>query len=386
MRTPSPAVATFAAFTAVLVGLGLARFAYTPLMPALSEAGWVSPEGAAWAGAANLAGYLAGALLGPKTARAADARPWLRFWMLFAGASLALSAAPLGFLWLTLWRFTAGVAGGVLVIVGPATALTVVPAEKRGRASGAMLTGAGLGIALSGIALPKLLAAGLVATWLVMGAACAVLAAASWRCWPGRPAAPPPRPQAARAFLPIHLAYALCAVGLVPHMIFLIDHVVRGLGHPVTDGAMLWTVFGLGALCGPLTAGTLVDRIGPVAAMRAVFSIEALAMVVPALTGGTVPLVISAFIVGGFVPGCGTLVLSRLYSLGGSAGAWAVATIAFSVGQAAAAFVFSALFSLFGTHGPGFVIGALVQALAVVGDVFLTRRPAPPESPQSAAT
>ena len=52
-----------AGLCASLVGLGLARFAYTPLIPALIAANWFSPADAVYLGAANLAGYLAGALV-----------------------------------------------------------------------------------------------------------------------------------------------------------------------------------------------------------------------------------------------------------------------------------------------------------------------------------
>src|ERR1700682_2957443 len=52
-----------AGLCASLVGLGLARFAYTPLIPALIAAKWFSPADAVYLGAANLAGYLAGALV-----------------------------------------------------------------------------------------------------------------------------------------------------------------------------------------------------------------------------------------------------------------------------------------------------------------------------------
>src|SRR3982074_1345975 len=52
-----------AGLCASLVGLGLARFAYTPLIPALIAAKWFSPADAVYLGAANLAGYLAGALI-----------------------------------------------------------------------------------------------------------------------------------------------------------------------------------------------------------------------------------------------------------------------------------------------------------------------------------
>ena len=52
-----------AGLCANLVGVGLARFAYTPLIPALIAAHWFSPSATVYLGAANLAGYLGGALL-----------------------------------------------------------------------------------------------------------------------------------------------------------------------------------------------------------------------------------------------------------------------------------------------------------------------------------
>src|SRR5260370_41041192 len=64
-----------AGLCASLVGLGLARFAYTPLIPALIAAKWFSPADAVYLGAANLAGYLAGALVAPELgARAGPVR------------------------------------------------------------------------------------------------------------------------------------------------------------------------------------------------------------------------------------------------------------------------------------------------------------------------
>lgn len=58
-RAVSPLRATLAALSANLVGIGLARFGYTPLIPALIAAGWFRPSTAVYLGAANLAGYLA---------------------------------------------------------------------------------------------------------------------------------------------------------------------------------------------------------------------------------------------------------------------------------------------------------------------------------------
>src|SRR5471030_2516722 len=54
----------FAGFSASLIGIGLARFAYTPLIPPLIQAHWFAAADVVYLGAANLAGYLVGALLG----------------------------------------------------------------------------------------------------------------------------------------------------------------------------------------------------------------------------------------------------------------------------------------------------------------------------------
>jgi hypothetical protein len=44
-----------AGFAALLVGVGIGRFAYTPLLPAHVAAGWLDPGGAALVGSALLA-------------------------------------------------------------------------------------------------------------------------------------------------------------------------------------------------------------------------------------------------------------------------------------------------------------------------------------------
>ncbi len=86
--------ATLSATCASLVGIGLARFAYTPLLPAIIGAHWFAPSAAAYLGAANLAGYLAGALLGRPLAARIPAPVLLRGLMLLAVAAFFACAVP----------------------------------------------------------------------------------------------------------------------------------------------------------------------------------------------------------------------------------------------------------------------------------------------------
>ena len=106
-----------AGLCASLVGLGLARFAYTPLIPALIAAKWFSPADAVYLGAANLAGYLAGALVARELGARAGAVRTLRGMMALASLCCFACSVPVSFSWFFAWRFLAGMTGGVIMVL-----------------------------------------------------------------------------------------------------------------------------------------------------------------------------------------------------------------------------------------------------------------------------
>src|SRR5260370_5216246 len=172
--------------SAVLVGNGLGRFAYTPLLPELIADHWFSPSAAAYLGAANLAGYLAGAVLGHAATRCIRPAWLLRGMMVLTAASLlACAERDLGFAWFFLWRFAAGYAGGVLMVVGAPIVLSATPLRRRGLVGGMMFTGVGLGIAASGIIVPQLIEwGGLEPAWIGLCAVSLLLTLIAWNGWP----------------------------------------------------------------------------------------------------------------------------------------------------------------------------------------------------------
>ncbi|MFZ0694250.1 MAG: YbfB/YjiJ family MFS transporter [Alphaproteobacteria bacterium] len=101
-----------AGFCSSLVGIGLARFAYTALIPALISEHWYSHSEAVYLGAANLAGYLVGALFGRVKARWIHTAWILRLMMLLTAVSMfACALRDFGFAWAALWRFVSGYTG-----------------------------------------------------------------------------------------------------------------------------------------------------------------------------------------------------------------------------------------------------------------------------------
>lgn len=371
------------AFCATLIGIGLARFAYTPLLPAIVGAGWFGASAAAWLGAANLGGYLAGALAGRGLAARAGTVAALRAAMVVAAVAFFACGFPVSYGWFFAWRFAAGVAGGVLMVLAAPTVLAHVPPARRGMAGGIIFMGVGAGVAASGTLVPLLLGQGLQAAWFGLGVLAVVLAGIGWFGWPGEaPAAPAAAPHAAlpRAGMlrAVTLEYALNAAGWVPHMIFLVDFVARGLGQGVQVGAAYWVVFGIGATLGPLLAGVLADRTGFAAALRLGFLLETVAVAIPAvgpaLGLGAAWLVASCLVMGAFVTGTVPLVLGRIHELlphrpAAQKAAWSTATAAFALMQAAAAAGLSAVFAQTGSYALLFLAGTAAMVLALVVDL-----------------
>jgi hypothetical protein len=102
----------FAGLSASLVGIGLARFAYTPLIPPLIRAQWFAPADVIYLSAANLAGYLLGAMGGQPLARRLSNAWVLRFMMLAVSLWLAACAFPVSLPWFFGWRLISGIGGG----------------------------------------------------------------------------------------------------------------------------------------------------------------------------------------------------------------------------------------------------------------------------------
>lgn len=385
---PSPWRLTMAGLCASLVGIGMARFAYTPLLPAIIGAHWFSASTATYLGAANLGGYLAGALLGGPMVKRMPAAYVLRGMMLLATAAFFACAFPVSFLWFFIWRFVSGISGGALMVLAAPTLLPHIAPARRGLASGAIFMGVGLGIAASGTLVPLLLSQGLRQTWIGLGLLALGLTLAAWNGWPAdvAPAADGTGSASrhAKPVLPVirlralYLQYALNAAGLVPHMIFLVDFVARGLGRGLNVGAQYWVLFGLGAIVGPLLSGHLADRIGFKRALRIAYFLQAAAVAIPLLGLGSVWLMVSSLMVGAFTPGIVPLVLGRLNQLllhhpASQKRAWSRATTSFALLQAGAAYGMS--FVLVRSHGDYtlvFAIGALALVLALLIDFLPT--------------
>jgi predicted MFS family arabinose efflux permease len=356
----------FAGAAATCAGNGLARFAFVPLFPALVTAGWVTGAEAGALGAANLAGYLLGALGAQTAGRRLGTRSALGAGMAGLVVSLLLCAIPGGVIWLLPWRFLAGVAAGVLMSLAGPAAQRAAPPSLRGTASGIVVGGIAVGIAAGALAVPALLLVGPSTAWLGLAA----LVAGLWIfAQPRFPADPGGRTEGGRPpLMPfLLLAYALSGAGLVPHMIYLADFAARGFGLGVTAGSGIWLLFGLGGLAGTILGGRASDRIGGPAAARIWLGVQVAALVFALLPWW--PALLFSALAGGFAAvGISAVTLAWAREVAGpAAGAlWVRATVGFAVTQAATGFGFAAVFGATGeSHHAVFLGGLLFSALGL---------------------
>jgi hypothetical protein len=266
--------------------MGLGRFAFTPLLPMMLHDGVIDLHGASWLASANYLGYLAGALL-------CTFQPWIwaRLTMLPAvvptrmvrGGLVATGVLTLGMAvpWAAgwpLWRFAAGVASAVVFVYTSGWCLAQLTRLNATALGGAIYTGPGIGIVVSGVFASGMVQWGWRAQtgWLIFGALAFVLTASVWRTFSGAPAAPgaaaPAAPATATTAAVGHgpteiaclaLAYGLAGLGYIVTATFLPVIARAALpGSPWLD--MFWPVFGFGVMVGAL----LATRVRPTRDMR----------------------------------------------------------------------------------------------------------------------
>jgi predicted MFS family arabinose efflux permease len=362
----SAAGAIFAGGCATLLGVGLQRFAYAPLLPAMVLAGWLGPGAAGVLGASNLGGYLLGAAAAPAMARRVGMRQALRAAMLAAAACFALCAWPGGLAWFLPWRILAGMAGGLLMVLAGPAVQQAVAANLRGRAAGVMFGGVGVGIVAGAVLIPALLPLGLSGTWLALAVAALALTMLSWRLWPDVPA-PPRLPVSAAGAWRLIVCYALAAAGSTPQMVWWPDYITRGLGLGAAEGALMWTAYGVAAAAGAVLCGGLAGRLGIRRLYVTILVLQAAGLALPLLNSSVPSLFASSVLAGASALSTAalTLLLAKEVAGNASAGVWRVATAAFGAAQTACGFGLAALYSATGSHLPLLAVGLALTLVSL---------------------
>jgi MFS family permease len=368
-KAASAALAMVVGLAGLASAMGVGRFAFTPMLPLMQAAGLLDLPQGAWLAAVNYLGYFVGALacafFPPPPLQAAR-------WGLAAVAVLTLAMGlPGGFeAWLVL-RFGAGVASACVLVGVSAWALTTLAALGRADRAGVVFAGVGTGIAAAGLVG---LAAGLsglapAPTWLLLGAASALVAAAVWRALPARSEAGT-RTDGVRA--PIGAAgwrlvvcYGLFGFGYIVPATFLPAQARVLVADPALFG-WVWPAFGLAAGLSTLAASALFRETSPRRLWAVTQGVMAAGLLAAALRPSLAGLMVCAVCVGGTFMVMTMAAMQEARRVAGAASPRLIAamTAAFAAGQLVGPFTLRLFGSGDDLRGPQLLAAALLLVSA----------------------
>jgi MFS family permease len=242
------------------VSNSFARFAYALILPAMrSDLQW-SYSQAGSINTVNAFGYLLGALLTRALVARLGNRALYGWGMVLTALAIAATGFVREFEALMAMRALAGVGGAAVFICGGALSGNIFPQRPQLATTTIAIyfAGGGIGLMLSGVAVPLLLEAQGSAAWPLawrgMGYASLLMtAAAAWSAWgiaePGKMAGE--ARWTLRPFAAELAAYTLFALGYIGYMTFVIAW-MRLNGASTATVIAVWFVLGLATLLAPL--------------------------------------------------------------------------------------------------------------------------------------
>ena len=339
-RDGSTALA-FGGLAAMAAALGIGRFVYTPILPAmLVTLGW-SKFDAGLVASANFLGYLIGALLAGRPLVAARPRFWLLTALAISAASTAAMAAPANIAAFAILRLIGGIASAFVIVCASTRVRERLAVSKRGALSAVHFAGVGFGILISAVAVSSMLASGLGwrSLWLGSGAIAALgailaawlIPAAGHSTATSNAQSPAAKPSGIGAMV---VAYGLLGFGYVITATFLVT-IVRLSDDVRALEPWIWVLFGLAAIPSVAFWTRLGERIGIMNAFAAGCAIEAVGVAASVEWVTISGVCFSALLLGGTFMGLTALgfMAARALSPQNSHQAFGRMTASFGIGQ-----------------------------------------------------
>jgi len=361
-------------FSLILV-MGVARFAYTPLLPIMIKQAGLSTTGAGWLAAINYAGYLSGVLIASLISDAMLKDRLYRFGMVLAVLSTALMAVSTDFYVWGFSRFLAGLSTAAGLMLGSGLILNWLIRHQHRSELGIHFSGVGLGIALCSIA--NILMNHFWdwdTQWYVFTLIGAILLVPALAWFPH----PPPKTHIANHaqttmqdsppsshFMRLFIAAYCCAgVGYVITATYMVAIVNEILGLE-NKGGWMFLIAGIFAAPSCIVWDLIARRTGEVSALMWASGLLVLGILCPTMGWGLTGALVGAIFYGATTIGIVSLVLTmagRFYPTQ-PAKMMGKMTIAYGVSQIVAPPMVAWLTHFYGNYQMGLYLAAAVMAL-----------------------
>ena len=382
----------------VFASLGLGRFGFSMVLPAMQEALGLSNTQSGQLQSWNSLGYLllaigAGVLAtryGPSIVISV-ALGVVGAAMLATGAFPTFAAACAG-------RFFSGAGGAAANIPAMALLSAWFTGKRRGLAAGCAVGGSSLGLAVTGAAVPMILARdgadGWRHCWYAFGAATLLICLLCALFLRDRPPAPSPTSgfqekarsatkwtamlrsgmlwKVAAAYFAFGFSYSIYAT-------FFVKHLVRDIGLSTAAAGTIWTRIGLASIISGFVWGAFSDRWGRRMALVLIFACQGSAFLIVGLVHGSSSAMLSGVLfacTAWSIPAVVAALCGDAFGAQLAPTALGVVTVVFGAGQVFGPVIGGIVADRSGSLAPAFAVaGATALALGAGVSLFLPGRP-----------
>lgn len=369
-----------AGIISLVLMLGIARFAYTPLLPLMQQQVGLGVSEGGWLAAINYVGYLSGAILASLISNLVLKDRLYRIGLILA----VLSTVTMGLtdnLWLwALSRFVAGLSSAAGLLLGSGLIMNWLIRHGHRSELGIHFGGIGLGIAFCSLAV-ELMTAHLSWSeqWIWFSAVGALMLVPAW-AWLPRPGTANVTAQGAamvdnppsQGFLRLFMLIYFCAgVGYVVSATFIVA-IVDQIPGLQGNGSWTFMILGLAAAPACIIWDLLARRIGDFNALIAAFLLQIVGILMPVLDNSLAAALLGAALFGGTFIGIVSLVLSMAgrYYPTRPAKMMGKMTVSYGVAQILAPAVTGLIAEHSGSYSDGLYLAA---GIMLIGTVLMFR-------------
>ncbi|TVO75851.1 YbfB/YjiJ family MFS transporter [Sedimenticola selenatireducens] len=380
-QAPSHFKVLFAGIMSLILTLGIARFAYTPLLPIMQAQTLLGDATGGWLATFNYMGYMCGALTAAMISNLQLKDTLYRIGLILAlvtTAGMALSES----LWLWgIMRFFAGLSSAAGLLIGSGLILNWLIRHNHRMELGIHFSGLGLGIVLSAVAV-DLMATHLTWSqqWLALTAIGMILIIPAWN-WLPRPDTSPfttsgvkmeDRPPETKWMIILFTSYFCAGFGYVISATFLVviveaEPALNGYGEPA------WLVVGLAAAPACFIWDRIARKTGELKALAYAFALQIVGIILPTFDPSLVVVMFSAALYGGTFIGIVSLMLTMIGKFYPTKPAKPMGklTLSYGVAQIAAPALAGTLAETSGTYNGSLYLAAIIMAIGLILVLYL---------------
>ncbi len=397
-------VIVFTGTITVIAVLGLGRFSLGMLLPSMGADLTLSYSKMGFISTGNFIGYLLAVLISSRMIHHFGYRWVISSGVFIVGSSMILMGMANGFLPILTAFFCTGVGSGLANVPIMVLASHWFGPSLRGRATGLMVSGSGLGIMFTGLLVPYINSIattpnGWRINWKVLG--CLVVAIAGLCTLflrndpqelglsPLEKNSPKKNPSQSSSSLPstaiskkrilTHLGAVYFCFGFtyVIYVTFVITTLINDYHYTETVAGKFWFWFGLlGIFSGPIF-GSVSDRAGRANTLAFVYVLQAVSHLLLALRPweGSIYLSIALFALCAWsVPSIVAATVSDYLGPLQAASGFAMVTLLFGIGQIIGPALAGALAETYGSFSPAYSLAAILTGLAAIASFMLPQK------------